>query len=99
MGFPAALHLAIKLIFHLRAWVPDIASHILSNHYTNTRGNYYQQLQSAAEKGDLTDFICYALEEFRDGLEHDILRSTKDRRKKQKSYSAYQTTGLLSALR
>jgi hypothetical protein len=31
----------------LRAGVPDIASHILSNHYNNTRDEYYRQLQKA----------------------------------------------------
>jgi Fic family protein len=62
----------------LRAGVPDIASHLLSNHYNNTRGIYYQQLRNAAEKGTLTDFILYALEGFRDGLEHDILKVIHD---------------------
>jgi Fic family protein len=53
----------------LRAGVPVIASHILSNHYNETRSEYYRQLQGAAETGDLTPFITYALEGFRDGLE------------------------------
>jgi Fic family protein len=57
----------------LRAGVPDIASHILSNHYNATRDDYYRQLQKAAESGDLTAFIQYALEGFRDGLEQDVL--------------------------
>jgi Fic family protein len=46
----------------LRAGVPNIASHILSNHYNNTRDDYYRQLQNASETGDLTGFIQYALE-------------------------------------
>jgi Fic family protein len=53
----------------LRAGVPDIASHILSNHYNETRSEYYRQLQNATETGNLTSFIYYALSGFRDGLE------------------------------
>ena len=53
----------------LRAGVPSIASHILSNHYNDTRTEYYRQLQNATETGDLKAFIQYALIGFRDGLE------------------------------
>jgi len=56
----------------MRAGVPSIASHILSNHYNNTRTMYYRQLQHAGETGDLSAFILYALEGFRDGLENTI---------------------------
>ena len=56
----------------MRAGVPSIASHILSNHYNNTRTMYYRQLQHASETGDLSAFIQYALEGFRDGLESTI---------------------------
>jgi Fic family protein len=56
----------------LRAGVPSIASHILSNHYNDTRAEYYRQLQNASESGSLKDFIQYALLGFRDGLEKVI---------------------------
>jgi len=56
----------------MRAGVPSIASHIMSNHYNNTRTMYYRQLQQASETGDLSAFIQYALEGFRDGLENTI---------------------------
>jgi Fic family protein len=62
----------------LRAGVPDIASHLLSNHYNNTRDEYYRHLQNAAETGDLTGFIQYALEGFRDGLEYNVLKVIHD---------------------
>ena len=52
----------------LRAGIPSFASHILSNHYNETRPLYYKQLQDASETGDLSAFITYALEGFRDGL-------------------------------
>jgi Fic family protein len=56
----------------MRAGVPSIASHILSNHYNKTRTMYYRQLQYASETGDLSAFIQYAIEGFRDGLESTI---------------------------
>jgi Fic family protein len=62
----------------LRAGVPSIASHILSNHYNNTRTEYYRQLQRASETGDLSAFIEYALEGFRDGLGNTVKIIHKD---------------------
>jgi Fic family protein len=56
----------------LRAGIPTFASHILSNHYNETRALYYRQLQRSSETGDLTAFIEYALEGFRDGLENTM---------------------------
>lgn len=52
----------------LRAGNPDIASHILSNFYNVTRPEYYRQLQVANEQRDLSTFIDYAVQGFRDGL-------------------------------
>jgi Fic family protein len=56
----------------MRAGIPSIASHILSNHYNDTRTRYYRELQNASETGNLSAFIEYALEGFRDGLEKVI---------------------------
>lgn len=57
----------------MRAGNPDIASHILSNHYNDTRTEYYRQLDVANKNGgDLTSFIEYALQGFRDGLRKTI---------------------------
>jgi Fic family protein len=62
----------LEFYIMMRAGVPGIASHILSNHYNNTRTEYYRQLQHASETGDLSAFIQYAVEGFRDGLESTI---------------------------
>jgi len=62
----------------MRSGVPSIASHVLSNHYNNTRNEYYRQLQNASETGDLSAFIEYALEGFCDGLENIIKVIHKD---------------------
>ena len=57
---------------------PDIASHILSNHYNNTRSEYYRQLNNASESCDLTEFIQYALTGLRDGLHETFDRIQGD---------------------
>lgn len=51
---------------------PDIASHILSNHYNLTRQEYYRQIDKAYKERNLTSFIRYALTGFRDGLDSTL---------------------------
>ena len=41
----------------LRGGNPDIASHILSNYYNQTRQLYYRHLDEASVTGDLSEFI------------------------------------------
>jgi cell filamentation protein, protein adenylyltransferase len=52
----------------LRAGNPDIASHILSNFYNLTRGEYYRHLERANRERDVTAFIAYAVQGYHDGL-------------------------------
>ncbi len=56
----------------LRAGLPSIVSHILSNFYNETRTEYYRQLDKARKNNDLTEFIIYAVQGFRDGLKENI---------------------------
>jgi Fic family protein len=58
----------VEFYLLLRAGLPDIASHILSNHYNNTRNEYYRQLDVCVKSRELTGFISYAVLGFRDGL-------------------------------
>jgi len=58
----------IEFYILLRAGLPDIASHILSNHYNDTRQEYYRQLDLCVRERDLSGFIKYAVLGFRDGL-------------------------------
>jgi len=51
-----------------RAGNPDVVLHILSNHYNNTRPEYYRHLDKASKSGNLSDFIEYAIIGYRDGL-------------------------------
>ena len=59
----------IEFFLLLRAGLPNIASHILSNHYNNTREEYYRQLEQAGKEKNLSRFIAYAVLGFRDGLD------------------------------
>ena len=58
----------VEFYILLRGGLPDIALHILSNHYNLTRPEYYRQLQKSSETNDLTNFIRYAIIGLRDGL-------------------------------
>ncbi|MBI2412849.1 MAG: Fic family protein [Deltaproteobacteria bacterium] len=56
----------------LRAGLPSIVSHILSNFYNQTRQEYYRQFDNARNKRDLTEFIEYAVRGFKDGLKEAL---------------------------
>ena len=61
--------------FHLlfASGVPLPASHLLSDHYNQTRSEYYRQLTMASRSGgDLLPFIRYATQGFLDGLRNQI---------------------------
>ncbi len=58
----------VEFYILLRAGLPNIASHILSNFYNLTRTEYYRQLNECRKTRNLTGFIEYAVEGFRDGL-------------------------------
>jgi Fic family protein len=58
----------IEFYIQLRAGLPDMASHILSNHYNDTWQEYYRQLGLCVRDRDLSGFVRYAILGFRDGL-------------------------------
>ena len=58
----------IEYYLLLRAGVPDIASHVLSNFYNLTRSEYYRRIEVATERKDITPFLEYAIQGFLDGL-------------------------------
>ena len=80
----------------LRSGLPDICSHILSNHYNDTRTEYYRQLGNAGKKRDLTDFIAYAVQGLLDGL-RSILFSAQNHQ--LKSYWKNYVHAKLDAMR
>jgi Fic family protein len=67
----------------VRGKVPVVASTILSNHYNETRSEYYRHFDNARKKRDLTEFLLYAIRGLRDGLraslgiaQHSVLKIT-----------------------
>ncbi|TSA23294.1 Fic family protein [bacterium] len=57
----------------LEAGIPPAAAHLLSNHYNQTRQEYYRQLENASKSGgDITPFIEYAVNGFVEGLREQI---------------------------
>jgi Fic family protein len=63
----------MELRILLEAGVPTPATHLLSNHYNQTRSEYYRQLRLASRgDGDLLPFIRYALQGFVDGLREQL---------------------------
>jgi Fic family protein len=57
----------------LSVGAPAVAAHLLSNHYNQTRTEYYRKLeQTSKSNGDVSDFILYALQGFVDGLREEI---------------------------
>jgi Fic family protein len=63
------------LEFHilLSAGVPSPAAHLFSNHYNQTRAEYYRQLDHASKSGgDIVPFIAYAVRGLVDGLREQL---------------------------
>lgn len=63
----------LELQILLGAGVPMIAAHLLSNHYNQTRDEYYRQLDAASKTGsDVVPFCLYAVRGFFDGLRSQL---------------------------
>ena len=62
----------VEFYILLRAGLPSIVSHVLSNFYNKTRTEYYRQLDLSRTNNDLTSFIEYAIQGFRDGLNENL---------------------------
>jgi Fic family protein len=58
----------LELQLLLAAGFPTPATQLLSNHYNQTRSEYYRQLNAAGRTGDPLPFLTYALRGFVDGL-------------------------------
>ncbi len=59
----------VELQILLASGVPAPAAHLLSNHYNQTRAEYYRRLDAASRSGgDVIPFIEYAVQGLLDGL-------------------------------
>lgn len=62
----------IELQILISSRVPSPAAQLLSNHYYNTRTEYYRQLHLASKSNDIVPFIIYAVQGFLDGLKAQL---------------------------
>lgn len=63
----------VELQILLGSGVPAPAAHLLSNHYNQTRTEYYRQLDQASRSGgEVLPFISYAVQGFVDGLREQL---------------------------
>ena len=57
----------------LSAGIPNPATHLLSNHYNETRSEYYRRLDRASrDRTGVIGFLVYALQGFVDGLTEQV---------------------------
>ena len=57
----------------VQAGVPSVAAHLLSNHYNQTRSEYYRQLDHSSKSGgEILQFLLYATAGLVDGLRMQI---------------------------
>lgn len=56
----------------LSAGVPTPAAHLLSNHYNETRSEYYRRLELASRGRDPSGFVLYAVQGFVDQLQEQL---------------------------
>lgn len=65
----------VEFYLLLHAGIPSPAAHLLSNHYNQTRTEYYRQLRNAsASGGDILPFVHYAVRGLVDGLKEQLSR-------------------------
>jgi Fic family protein len=63
----------VEFLILVSAGVPLPAAHLLSNHYNQTRQEYYRQLErTSLSGGDLLPFIEYAVQGFVDGIRQQL---------------------------
>ncbi len=62
-----------EFLILVSAGVPSTAAHLLSNHYNQTREDYYRQLKSASSSGsDVIPLLSYAARGFVDQLREQV---------------------------
>ena len=84
----------VELQILMASGVPAPAAHLLSNHYNQTRQEYYRQLDRASKiGGDVLPFLEYAIQGFGEGLDEQISRIDQHHWRatwKEFVYSAFQ---------
>ena len=55
-------------------FVPWVSTNILSDYYNKTRSIYYQKLEAASVRSDVTGFVQYSVEGFREQIKNQVAR-------------------------
>jgi hypothetical protein len=63
---------AARATSHALGGVPATVTQLLSNHYNDTRAEYYRQLKRTSDTGDVLPFLTYASRGLVDGLEEQL---------------------------
>jgi Fic family protein len=56
----------------LMAGIPTLAAHLLSNHYNETRAEYYRKLDETSKHRNVFPFVTYALQGYVDQLDFQL---------------------------
>lgn len=62
----------VELYLLFASGAPSAAVQLLSNHYNETRDEYYRQLDRASKRNEIAPFVRYALQGFVDGLREQL---------------------------
>lgn len=68
---------ALEFQILLAAGVPDVAAHLLSNYYNETRATYYEQLAQSSQKSVIFPFLEYAIQGFVESLQETLKEIAK----------------------
>ena len=68
---------ALEFQILLAAGVPDVAAHLLSNYYNETRTKYYEQLAQSSQKSVIFPFMEYAAQGFVESLQETLKEIAK----------------------
>jgi Fic family protein len=83
----------VEFYILVRGGLPSLASHLLSNHYNETRTEYYRQLQRAKQERDLSGFLSYAIIGLRDGLQKSVREVQQGAREQMWRVLVYEAFG------
>jgi Fic family protein len=84
----------LELRILIEAGVPTPSAHLLSNHYNQTRSEYYRQLDLSSRSGEgIVPFFGYALRGFVDGLREQLALIREQQFKDRWEQFVYQSFG------
>jgi len=72
----------LEAVILMSSGIPELSSHLLSDHYNRTRQEYYDELQESSESGgDVIPFLTYAVRGLVEGLREQVDAIQKQQRR------------------